>query len=177
MKPGESVSLPPRIEMSDLELISHSPEQTQRCGVRIGELALPGDIFLLVGNLGVGKTCLTQGIAWGLSIEGYALSPSFIIVRELYGRLPLYHIDLYRLSHIEEIEELGLDDYLYGDGVCVVEWAEKGLSVLPAEYLLIEISYLADTERRFQFKPGGKRYREIAAQLSHLSLNSPKGLK
>jgi len=158
--------------MSRLELISHSPEQTQRLGVRIGELALPGDIFLLVGDLGTGKTCLTQGIAWGLGIKEYTMSPSFVIVRELYGRLPLYHIDLYRLEHIEEIMELGLDDYLYGSGVCVVEWAEKGLSILPAEHLLIQISYLSDTERSFQLKPSGKRYLEILAQLKHLSLNS-----
>ncbi len=148
-----------------LELISHSPEQTQKFGIRIGELALPGDIFLLVGSLGAGKTCLAQGIAWGLGIKEYALSPSFVIIRELHGRLPLYHIDLYRLDHIEEIAELGLDDYLYGNGVCVVEWAEKGLSMLPAEHLLIEISYLSDTERSFQLKPRGKRYLKIAAQL------------
>ncbi len=152
-----------------LELISHSPEQTQKIGAHIGELALPGDIFLLVGELGTGKTCLTQGIAWGLDIKEYAASPSFIIVRELYGRLPLYHIDLYRLDHIEEIVELGLDDYLYGNGVCVVEWPEKGLSVLPKEHLLIQISYLSDTERSFQLKPSGKRYLEVARQLKHSS--------
>ena len=152
------------LNMSYLELTSHSPEQTQQFGVHIGVLALPGDTFLLVGSLGTGKTCLTQGIAWGLGIKEYTMSPSFVIVRELYGRLPLYHIDLYRLN-IEEIVELGLDDYLYGNGVCVVEWAEKGLSVLPTEHLLIQISHLADTERSFQLKPSGKRYLEILAQL------------
>ena len=151
-----------------LELISHSPEETQKLGIHIGELALPGDIFLLVGNLGTGKTCLTQGIAWGLGIKEYAASPSFMIVRELYGRLPLYHIDFYRLDHIEEIADLGLDDYLYGSAVCVVEWAEKGLGVLPKEHLLIQISYLSDTERSFQLKPNGKRYLEIARQLKNL---------
>ena len=162
---------PDRIDMNRLELISHSPEQTQRLGIRIGELALAGDIFLLVGNLGAGKTCLTQGIAWGLGINEYTLSPSFVIVRELHGRLPLYHIDLYRLDHIEEVEELGLDNYLYGKGVCVIEWAEKGLSVLPAEHLMIQIGYLSDTERSFQLKPSGKRYLEVLGQLKHLTLN------
>jgi len=157
------------VDMSYLELTSHSPEQTQKFGVRLGELALPGDIFLLVGGLGAGKTCLTQGIAWGLGIKEYAASPSFMLVRELYGRMPLYHIDLYRLNHIEEIVELGLDDYLYGSGVCVGEWAERGLSVLPTEYLLIQISYLSDTERSFQLRPSGKRYMEITTQLKHLS--------
>jgi len=163
----KGVRLIENLNMSCLELISHSPEQTQKFGSCIGELALPGDIFLLVGSLGTGKTCLTQGIAWGLGIKEYTMSPSFVIVRELYGRLPLYHIDLYRLDHLEEIVELGLDDYLYGNGVCVVEWAEKGLSVLPTEHLLIQISYLADTERSFQLKPSGKRYLEIAAQLKN----------
>ncbi|MDH5695476.1 MAG: tRNA (adenosine(37)-N6)-threonylcarbamoyltransferase complex ATPase subunit type 1 TsaE [Dehalococcoidia bacterium] len=158
--------------MNHLEITSHSPEQTQRLGVRIGEIALPGDNVFLVGGLGMGKTCLTQGIARGLDIEEYAASPSFVVIRELRGRLPLYHIDFYRLDRLEEIAELGLDDYLYGKGVCVVEWAEKGLSLLPVEHLLIEISYLADTERSFKLKPSGKRYREIAAQLKHFSLNS-----
>ena len=154
--------------MNHVELTSHSPEQTQKMGMRIGELALPGNVFLLVGGLGAGKTCLTQGIAWGLDIKEYTMSPSFVIIRELYGRLPLYHIDLYRLDHVEEIAELGLDDYLYGKGVCVVEWAEKGLSVLPLEHLLIQINYLSDTERRFQLKPSGQRYLEMLNQLKPL---------
>ena len=152
-------------QMNHIKLISQSPEQTQKLGARIGELALPGDIFLLVGKLGTGKTCLTQGIARGLDIREYVMSPSFVIIRELDGRLPLYHIDLYRLDHIEEIEELGLDDYLYGNGVCVVEWAEKGLTALPEEHLLIQIDYLSDTERSFCLKPSGQRYRKLATQL------------
>jgi len=151
--------------MNQLEIITRSPEGTQEIGVSIGELAQPGDTFLLVGELGAGKTCLAQGIARGLDIKEYAASPSFVLVRELYGRLPLYHIDFYRLDNLEEIAELGLDDYLYGKGVCVVEWAEKGLSLLPPEHLLIEMSYVADTERKLKLKPSGQRYRKIVAQL------------
>jgi tRNA threonylcarbamoyladenosine biosynthesis protein TsaE len=124
------------------QIISNSPEDTQRLGKRLGELAQVGDVFLLVGRLGTGKTCLTQGIARGLGIEGGATSPSFVIVKEYYGRLPLYHIDLYRLDQTEEVLELGLDEYLYGNGICVVEWAEKGLNVLPQEYLLIKLEHL-----------------------------------
>jgi len=169
-KSSQSPDSSQEIDMECLELISHSPEQTQEFGIRIGELALSGDVFLLVGELGTGKTCLTQGIAWGLNIEEYALSPSFVVVRELHGRLPLYHIDLFRLDHIEEIVELGLDDYLYGNGVCVVEWAEKGMSVFPMEHLLIQISYLSDTGRSFQMKPHGKRYQKVVAQLKQLCL-------
>ena len=166
MKRGQPPNSSPKI---DYELISHSPEETQKLGIRIGESASPSDIYLLAGALGTGKTCLTQGIAWGLDIKEYALSPSFVVVRELYGRLPLYHIDLYRLDNIEEIIELGLDDYLYGSGICVVEWAEKGLSVLPAEHLLIQISYLADTERRFQLQPRGQHYAKMLTRLRALS--------
>ena len=156
----------------NLELISHSPEETQKIGIHLGKLALPGDVFLLVGDLGAGKTCLTQGIAWGLGSKDYTASPSFVLVREHYGRLPLYHIDLYRLDHIDEIAELGLDDYLYGNGVCVVEWAQKGLSVLPEEHLLIQIDYLGDTERSFQFKPSSKRYLEMVKKLADFSPKS-----
>ena len=161
----------PGMPLRKLDLVSHGPEQTQKIGVRIGELALAGDVFLLVGKLGTGKTCLTQGIAWGLNIKSYTLSPSFVIVRELYGRLPLYHIDLFRLNHIAEIEDLGLDDYLYGNGICVVEWAEKGLSLLPLEHMLIEISYLDDTKRSFHLKSSSERYQELLTQLRRLSLS------
>ncbi len=154
-----------------MEITSHSPEETQQLGRRLGELALPGDVFLLCGTLGAGKTCLAQGIAWGLGIEEYALSPTFVIVREMQGRLPLYHIDLYRLDNLDEIEDLGLDDYLYGKGACVVEWAEKALNLLPAEHLLIEIDTLSDTGRSLRLKPNGERYRELAARLKTLYPN------
>lgn len=151
--------------MSQPEIISHSPEETQDLGARLGELAQPGDILLLVGELGAGKTCLTQGIARGLGIKEYATSPSFVVVRELYGRLPLYHMDFYRLENLEEIADLGLDDYFYGQGVSVVEWADKGLSLLPPEHLLVEMSYVSDTGRRLKLKARGKRYRELVAEL------------
>ena len=151
--------------MKCLDLTTRSPEETRELGRAMGVRARSGDVFLLVGELGTGKTCLTQGIAWGLDIREYTLSPTFVIMRELYGRLPLYHIDLYRLDNIEEIADLGLDDYLYGRGVCVVEWAEKGLSVLPPEHLLVEMGHLSATERSFRFRPAGKRYREMLAEL------------
>jgi tRNA threonylcarbamoyladenosine biosynthesis protein TsaE len=163
--------------MSAFELVSHSPEETQKLGQRLGELAQPGDVILLVGNLGTGKTCLTQGIAWGLGIKEYALSPSFVIIRELYGRLPLYHIDLYRLDRIEESMDLGLDDYLYGRGVCVVEWAEKALSLMPSEHLLIRLDYLSDTERRFRLEASGRRYMKVVAQLKQFATSLQKGVQ
>ncbi len=104
-------------------------------------------------------------VARGLGIKEYTPSPSFVLIREFYGRLPLYHMDLYRLDRIQEIADLGLDDYLYGNGICVIEWAEKGLGLLPPQHLLIELSHLSSSERRLKLKPHGLRYREMAAQL------------
>lgn len=152
-------------KMATLKLTSRSPEQTQHLGASLGKLAEAGDVFLLCGDLGSGKTCLTQGIAWSLNVKEYAFSPSFVLVREYYGRLPLYHVDLYRLDRIEEIAELGLDEYLYGDGVCVVEWAEKGLSLLPQENLLIKLSYVSQTERSLSMEPHGQRYTNLLKSL------------
>ncbi len=151
--------------MEHFDLISHNPSETHRLGTNIGRLAIPGDIFLLVGKLGAGKTCLTQGIARGLVIEEYIPSPSFVLIREFYGRLPLYHIDLYRLDLPQEIADLGLDDYLYGMGICVIEWAEKGSNLMPPEHMLIKIDYLGDTERSFQLEAYGRRYIEMLDRL------------
>jgi tRNA threonylcarbamoyladenosine biosynthesis protein TsaE len=159
--------------MNYLKLVTHSPEQTQKLGTSIGKLAEPGDIFLLVGELGAGKTCLTQGIAWGLDIQEYTLSPSFVIMRELHGRLTLYHIDFYRLDKTEEIRDLGLEDYLYGKGICVIEWANKGLDILPEDHLLIKIDHISDNERNFVMEPKGTRYISMLTKLIN-SITCPK---
>jgi tRNA threonylcarbamoyladenosine biosynthesis protein TsaE len=153
--------------MQSLKLNSHSPEQTQILGSYLGKLARKADVFLLTGELGTGKTCLVQGIARGLNVREYAFSPSFVIVRQYLGRLPLYHIDFYRLDCIEEIADLGLEDYFCGDGVCVVEWAEKGLQVVPQDNLLISIHYLpvSHTGRSIRLEPQGERYNELIEQL------------
>jgi tRNA threonylcarbamoyladenosine biosynthesis protein TsaE len=153
--------------MESLKLNSHSPEQTQLLGSYLGELAQEADVFLLTGELGTGKTCLAQGIAHGLDIKEYAFSPSFVIFREYHGRLPLYHIDFYRLEHIEEIADLGLEEYFYGDGVCVVEWAEKGLQIVPRDNLLISLHYspASETQRSICLKPQGERYQKLTEQL------------
>jgi tRNA threonylcarbamoyladenosine biosynthesis protein TsaE len=153
--------------MESLKVTSNSPEQTQLLGNYLGELAQEADVFLLTGELGAGKTCLVQGIARGLDVTEYAFSPSFVILREYHGRLPLYHIDLYRLDNVEEVADLGLEDYLYGDGVCVVEWAEKGFQVLPEGNLLIDIRYIlgSPTGRSLCLKPRGARYVDLMKQL------------
>jgi tRNA threonylcarbamoyladenosine biosynthesis protein TsaE len=155
------------LETEPLELKSRSSKQTQLVGKRIGKLAQSGDIFLLTGNLGTGKTCLIQGMARGLGVKEYPASPSFVIAREYHGRLTLYHIDFFRLDRIEEIAKLGLEEYLYSNGVCAVEWAEKGLELLPQWNLLITLDYVSacDTERVIRLEPQGERYRELVRKL------------
>lgn len=135
-------------ESGRAEVVSRSPEDTQAIGRVLGAAAGSGDVFLLVGGLGAGKTCLTQGVLWGLGSEEYARSPSYVLVSEYRGRLTLYHVDLYRLDSIEEVADLGLDEYLYGEGVCVVEWAEKAPEALPPEHLRVKIEVLDETTRR-----------------------------
>ncbi len=153
-----------------LKIVTRSPEETLELGKRLGKLAQAGDVILLKGNLGAGKTCLTQGIVWGLGSQEYALSPTFVLMREMRGRLPVYHIDLYRLDSLAEISDLGLDEYLHGGGVCVIEWAEKGLPVLPAEHLLIDIEYRGDTSRSLEFVPHGGRYERLVRGLREAKL-------
>ena len=150
-----------------IKLSSHSPEQTQLLGSHLGKLAQEGDAFLLMGDLGTGKTCLVQGITQGLGIKENAFSPSFVIVRQYNGRLRLYHIDLYRLDSVEEIANLGLDELLYNEGVCVIEWAERGLQLLPQNNLLIQLNYVSkcETERTIYLKAKGERYSGLIGEL------------
>ncbi len=162
-------------KVKPLQIVSNSPEQTRKIGMKLGELAASGDVILLVGPLGAGKTCLTQGIARGLGIHEYTASPSFVLVREYHqGKLPLYHIDLYRLDRVEEVAQLGLDDYLYGDGVCVVEWADKGSSVLPEEHLLIELQVVSPLKRKLSFMPKGTRYMKMLWKLKVMKQGDKK---
>ncbi|MCH8309367.1 MAG: tRNA (adenosine(37)-N6)-threonylcarbamoyltransferase complex ATPase subunit type 1 TsaE [Chloroflexi bacterium] len=128
-------------------LNSKSPEITQQIGRRIGSLAQSGDVLLLVGELGAGKTTITQGILWGLGGTEHARSPTFVLVNEYPARLTVYHMDLYRLESIDQIEDLGLDDYLYGDGVCVVEWADKAPGYFPADHVVIRLEMIDETTR------------------------------
>lgn len=124
-----------------LRIRTNSPEQTQAVGRSIGEQAQAGDIYLLTGSLGAGKTCLTQGIAWGLGVPGYARSPTFVLMTRYQGRMVLNHVDLYRIGDSEEAWDLGLEEQLTGDGVCVVEWADRAAEIFPQDCLWIELSY------------------------------------
>lgn len=148
-----------------VDIVSGSAEHTRSVGSALGKLAEAGDVILLVGPLGAGKTCLTQGVARGLGVVENVVSPTFVLLREYRGRLPLFHLDFYRLDSVDEISSLGLEEYLFGDGVCVVEWAEKGLTAVPREHLLIEIERAEASRRRLRLRPSGTRYEEMVSQL------------
>ena len=130
---------------------TRSPEETFALGEKIGRTALPGQIYTLTGDLGVGKTVLTQGVAAGLGIREAVSSPTFTIV-QVYeeGRLPFYHFDVYRIGDIEEMEEIGYDDYFFGNGVCLIEWAELIADILPEEHISIKIE--KDLSQGFDYR-------------------------
>ncbi len=128
---------------------THSPEETGELAARFADELQPGDILALKGPLGSGKTCFVQGIARGLGVtERYITSPTFVLIREYQGRLPLYHIDLYRLGSGLEIGMLGLDEYLNGDGVTAIEWPEKMEDGLPERTVKISIDCIDKMSRK-----------------------------
>lgn len=155
----------PILDQNTLDLISHSVEQTRRLGQRLGPLLQAGDVICLEGDLGTGKTCLAQGVGQGLGIQKPITSPSFTLISEYpagSGGLILYHIDLYRLDEaVFEALALGLDDYLHGDGVCLIEWAERATPILPKQRLWITLRHLQATKRSLLWHAAGERYQEL----------------
>ena len=130
---------------------SFSAEETHALGMKMGQDARPGDVYTLVGDLGVGKTVLTQGIAEGLGIDDAICSPTFTIV-QVYeeGRMPFYHFDVYRIGDIEEMDEIGYEDYFYGEGLTMIEWANLIEEILPAKRK--EITIEKDLEKGFDYR-------------------------
>jgi tRNA threonylcarbamoyladenosine biosynthesis protein TsaE len=143
--------------MMVLDTISHSAEQTRRLGRRLGELIEPGDLILLSGPLGSGKTCFAQGVAVGLGIEEIVNSPTFALVNEYRGRLPLYHMDFYRLERPDEIADLGFSEYWSGGAVTIAEWPEQVVG-LPTDHIMVRFKAISDTKRGLRFEPVGTRY-------------------
>lgn len=130
---------------------TNSPQETKELGKKMAERAKPGDVFTLVGDLGVGKTVFTQGIAEGLGIDEPVNSPTFTIVQEYEsGRIPFYHFDVYRIGDPEEMDEIGFDDYIYGDGLCLIEWADLIEEILPEKRVAIRIE--KDLEKGFDYR-------------------------
>lgn len=151
-----------------LTVDSRSVEETVALGERLGKLAGPGDFIALTGELGSGKTQFARGLAAGLGVDPAVpvTSPTYTIMNLYAGRLPLYHFDLYRLAGDQEVAELGFEEYFYGAGVCIVEWAERLRDLLPEEHLAIFFSYRDDTGRSISLEPHGARYQEIVKNLT-----------
>ena len=130
---------------------THSEQETWEVGKKLAAQAKPGQIFALIGDLGVGKTIFTKGMAAGLGISEPVNSPTFTIVQQYEeGRLPLYHFDVYRIGEPEEMEEIGYDDYFFGEGVCLIEWAELIRELLPER--VISVSIEKDLEKGFDYR-------------------------
>ena len=134
-------------------------------GQRLGKLLTPGDVVALYGELGAGKTVLTKGIARGLGVDADVHSPTFTLIHEHRGPVPLYHVDLYRIEGEAEIESIGVEEYLEADGVTVIEWAEKMRAILPAERLDVTLRVMGETTREIVFESDSPRLQAVVNEL------------
>ncbi|GLB61962.1 tRNA (adenosine(37)-N6)-threonylcarbamoyltransferase complex ATPase subunit type 1 TsaE [Cytobacillus sp. NCCP-133] len=148
--------------MSQFEFISNQPEDTMNFSKRLGSILQPGDVLALEGDLGAGKTTFTKGLAQGLGITRNVNSPTFTIIKEYQGRLPLYHMDVYRME--DSFEDLGFDEYFEGNGVTVVEWAHLIDDQLPDELLTIYLYLGENGSRKLVLEPKGKRYEVLCKE-------------
>ncbi len=146
---------------------TNNTSETIRMGKRLGRLLRPGDVVALVGDLGTGKTQFIKGVAEGVGVgkTTYVSSPSFTLINEYPGRIPFYHIDLFRLQSEEEAEGLGLEEYVRGNGVTAIEWADKISSLLPEDLLWVKIHYTGEHSRTIEITPKGKQYEIIVTEL------------
>nr|MBA5588802.1 tRNA (adenosine(37)-N6)-threonylcarbamoyltransferase complex ATPase subunit type 1 TsaE [Anaerobacillus isosaccharinicus]QOY37803.1 tRNA (adenosine(37)-N6)-threonylcarbamoyltransferase complex ATPase subunit type 1 TsaE [Anaerobacillus isosaccharinicus] len=149
--------------MENFKVHTSSPEETMELANRLGKLLEPSSVITLEGDLGAGKTHFTKGLAKGLEVKRTVNSPTFTIIKEYKGRMPLYHMDVYRVCEADE--DLGFDEYFYGDGVTVVEWASLINEQLPAERLAIEIKHGGEDKREIFINPKGERYILLCKEL------------
>lgn len=156
---------PPAMEHATASWETTSAETTRAIGQLLGESCAGGDTIALVGPLGAGKTCLVRGLAVGLGAPAEAVtSPTFVLIHEYAGRMPLYHVDLYRLDERNAVNGLGLEEYTDSAGVTVIEWADRAPAVLPGDHLRITIEHLGGDRRRVTLHPQGARSAEVAAK-------------
>ena len=151
-----------------LTIVTRSVEETVALGERLGLLVRPGDFVALTGELGSGKTQFVRGIAAGLGLDPSVpvTSPTYTFLNSYSGRLLLNHFDLYRLTGDQDVIDLGFEEYFYGDGVSIVEWADRLLNLLPGERISIAFDYLDENARRITFEPHGEKYEEIIRLLA-----------
>ncbi|OLS03484.1 tRNA (adenosine(37)-N6)-threonylcarbamoyltransferase complex ATPase subunit type 1 TsaE [Tissierella creatinophila] len=144
----------------------NSLKDTEKLGEKLGSLLKKGDILCLNGDLGAGKTTLTKSLGVGLGVEEYITSPTFSLINEYRGRMPVYHFDVYRLEGIDELDDLGFDEYFFGEGVCIIEWAEKIEKMLPKDIIILNIEKGQDIDKRIVYITGSSdRYKEILREL------------
>jgi len=148
-------------------LLSRRTEDTIEIGAVIGRTLQKGQVIALIGDLGSGKTCITQGIARGLDVPDsyYVTSPTFTLINEYPGRITLYHLDVYRLSGSQDLDDMGYEEYFYGDGVIVIEWAEKILDVLPMGSMIIYMKYIDEYRREIIISGAAKSVTKIVKEL------------
>lgn len=143
-------------------------KDTEIFGIYLGQIANPGEVICLDGDLGAGKTTLTQAIARGLDVDSncYVTSPSFAIMHEYPGRMPLFHMDFYRLQDVAEVEDLGFDEYFYMSGLTVIEWSERAIEILPEKRLSLKITLNKDESRTIVLEPGTEYEHDLQTLLS-----------
>jgi len=148
-------------------IVTKGTDETEMLGARLAASLKRGYIVALTGPLGSGKTVFAKGLARGLGVRGAdrVNSPSFVILKEYNGRLPLYHFDVYRFDRASELSSVGFREYFYGDGICVIEWADKIREFLPDEYLKVNITILGPDSRRFLFSSRGPEYEKVVKKL------------
>jgi tRNA threonylcarbamoyladenosine biosynthesis protein TsaE len=146
---------------------THSAGETVRLGIILGQMLTPGDAVALIGDLGAGKTTLAKGIARGAGVEdeGEVTSPTFVLVNEYRGRFPVYHADLYRLQEKAEVEDLGWEEFVFGEGISLMEWAEKIPGILPEDRIEVRITWLGEEDREFIFTGKGRKAEPIVLLL------------
>lgn len=156
----------PGRESESLIFVVSDEEETRQLGRSVGEVAEAGLVVALVGNLGAGKTRFVQAAAEGLGVEGVPVnSPTFVLIHEYQGRLPVYHFDTYRLRDIDEFLELGADEYMAGEGVCFIEWADRMDEVLPRDRLTVTFEITGEQSRRIELTAGGPRSQRVLERL------------
>jgi tRNA threonylcarbamoyladenosine biosynthesis protein TsaE len=156
-----------------LKIISPTPQETERIGSLLGNMLIPGDVIALSGELGSGKTTLVRGLAQGMGFSGEEVaSPSFTLVNEYEGYLPLFHIDLYRLRDAQELHEIGYEEYISEAGVAVIEWADRVRNAIPHESLWITLQYQGVEHREIMMQPQGDRYEKMIEEFKKKVYNN-----
>lgn len=132
-----------------MKVITHSEQETLEFGRKFAAALNPGDVVALIGDLGSGKTCLTRGICQGFDVKEEVTSPTFVLINEYQGRIPVYHFDFYRLQNVQDVLNLGIDDYFADAGICLIEWADRALSALPRKRIEVRLTSLFEQDKEF----------------------------